>query len=996
MLTHLQRTLAQGLLLLLAGCEGASVKLPSVAFGNLELPRVSRLLSTGVSRLQPGDELVVESALTGERCHLRKFADAAAYEDFTILCEGWARPVGRLRRAPVSADAALLERLLAEPQFSLVAPGAADCGPVEALSETPLARARKCTASDGWPMLYAASAGMIEGTPAVYVAFGPPHLAPVFAAAATEGGERLRAGGESPLVRYARLQAEAAGDVVGLDEIAEYRELVELARLYNQAGEFADAVHAYERALVIQRRGQGGSSVFTASTLAALGLNYASDGRLEDAARAFAAAEPYLERIAWSNQYPRILSYRAAYARLRGDPDAAMADADEAIARWVALLGPHAPPVAHARLVMAGIALATGDITSARAQAREAQQIYERQRERVGAAFALWRLALIEERVGDPARALKSANAAGELMRTLFGDGRNVAEVEFLRGRLATRLGDQATARQAFSEAARLVGYGRYGERTLAPQDLEAWLELLIGAASGGTPAEAAAQDMVRAVQLVRMPVFDIALRRMAVRVAAADPDLGRAVADLESLRQKEAALQLALGRLQLNDAYAPPAEEEEGLRAGLADVRRHRAALEGELLARFPSYGGLITPRPASLASIRRLLRHDEALLRILTTENATWTLLVRGDGLVRLLRSAVGREQLAREIQQLRMALTFEHGIVPYDTQRAWALFRSLFSDLPPELGGIGHLIVVADGPLTSLPLAVLPVEPPAGAGYHNVAWLGTRHAISVLPSVAAFELLRARTAPARATLAFLGVADPVLGGEGPMRGAVAQALAACLQDGLFEPAVLRAMPSLPETADESRQVAAAIGGRSQLLHGSRASEATLRNMPLDRYRVIAFATHGLLPGELPCRNEPGLVLTPPASASGEDDGFLTAGEVATLRLDAEWVVLSACNTAGPDGSLGGGALSGLATGFAYAGARALLVSHWDVLSEPNVTLIAETFRRHTADPAQGKARALLAARRLLASDPERAHPAIWAAFELVGDGGAPAVAN
>lgn len=983
----------------LAGCAGGSLELPEIEFSGVQLPklpRLSQIFRTDVSSLRPGDELVVEAAISGERCHLRKYADGPAFEDFAVLCEGWSRPSGRLRRAPKAADAALLERLLTDRDLALVAPGAADCGPVEAVAETPPTRVRACTASDGWPMLLWAAGGEIEDAPAVYVGFGPPHLAPIFEAAAAGGGERLRSGSESPLVRYARLQAEAGGRFVTLDEIMEYRELVALGRLHNQAGEFADAVEAYERALAIQRSGQGGGSAFTASVLAALGLNLARDGRLEDAERAFAATEPYLARISWSEQYPRILAYRAAYARMRGDLVGASADAEEAVTRWIALLGPDAPPVAHAHLVAAGIELERGAVARARSRARRALELYERHRDRVGAAFAWSRLALVEERAGDPAAALEAAERARELMASLFGDSRNLVDAELLRGRLAARIGDRETARRAFAEAARLVEQGRYGQRALAPEDLETWFGLLAEEAAGGIRDEAILGDILRAVQLVRGSVFDTALRRMAVRVAASDRDIGRAVEAFEDLREREAELQLALGRLQLEDAYAPPAEEEQRLRDELARVRQELVARERELQARFPRYGGLTTVRPVSLASLRRLLRPGEALLRVVTTENATWTLLLPADGRAVFVRGVLGREALAAEIRALRRALTLEQGLVPYDVPRAYALYRALFGPLAAELGQARHLIVVADGPLTSLPLAVLPVASPDPSDYRRVSWLGTRQAISVLPSVAALEVLRARTPPSRAPVAFLGVGDPVLGGEGPLRGAVSRALRACLENGLFEPPVLRAMPSLPETAEELSRVAGAVGGPSRLLLREKAREPVIRGEDLSRYRTISFATHGLLPGELPCRNEPGLVLTPQASASESDDGFLAAGEIAVLRLDADWVILSACNTAGPDGSLGGESLSGLATAFAHAGARALLVSHWDVASEPTVHLISETFRRYSADPSAGKAAALLAARRTLASDPELAHPVFWAPFVLVGDGGGAGVSS
>ena len=132
-----------------------------------------------------------------------------------------------------------------------------------------------------------------------------------------------------------------------------------------------------------------------------------------------------------------------------------------------------------------------------------------------------------------------------------------------------------------------------------------------------------------------------------------------------------------------------------------------------------------------------------------------------------------------------------------------------------------------------------------------------------------------------------------------------------------------------------------------------------------------------------------EPALVLTPPRVASVADDGLLTTSEIAQLRLNADWVILSACNTASADHA-GAEALSGLAKAFFYAGTRALLVSHWSVDSEATVGLITGTFRNLADNPGIGRAQALRAAmvQMIDARDSPAAHPAYWAPFVLVGE--------
>jgi CHAT domain-containing protein len=145
----------------------------------------------------------------------------------------------------------------------------------------------------------------------------------------------------------------------------------------------------------------------------------------------------------------------------------------------------------------------------------------------------------------------------------------------------------------------------------------------------------------------------------------------------------------------------------------------------------------------------------------------------------------------------------------------------------------------------------------------------------------------------------------------------------------------------------------------------------------------------------GELRGAAEPGLVFTPPAQASDEDDGFLTASEVSTMKLDADWVILSACNTAAGDGSEGAPGLTGLARAFFYAGARNLLVSHWPVRDDVASSLTVDTIKRQQADPKLSRAEALQQAMRAIRNDATHdtaidtwAHPNAWAPFSLIGD--------
>jgi CHAT domain-containing protein len=202
-------------------------------------------------------------------------------------------------------------------------------------------------------------------------------------------------------------------------------------------------------------------------------------------------------------------------------------------------------------------------------------------------------------------------------------------------------------------------------------------------------------------------------------------------------------------------------------------------------------------------------------------------------------------------------------------------------------------------------------------------------------------------------------------------------------------------KALPQLPDTATEVRTIAEALkADKNDIKLGVLASETAVKQTKLDEYRIIYFATHGLVAGEVEkfakAKAEPALALTIPDEPTDVDDGLLTASEVAQLKLNADWVVLSACNTAA-EGKPGAAALSGLARAFFYAGARSLVVSHWEVDSDATVHLMTRMFQSIARDPKLSHAEALRQSMLSMidnAQSDEDAHPRIWAPFVVVGE--------
>jgi CHAT domain-containing protein/tetratricopeptide (TPR) repeat protein len=435
-------------------------------------------------------------------------------------------------------------------------------------------------------------------------------------------------------------------------------------------------------------------------------------------------------------------------------------------------------------------------------------------------------------------------------------------------------------------------------------------------------------------------------------------------------------------------------------------EVREARA----RIVSAFPNYAALSDPRPLSIAETQALLKPDEALIAILVGSDKSflWALTRERTGWAQI---ELGAEALAGEVTALRMGLdplaqqdaegtkgSLAGVVQGFDLTRAHALYKQTLGALESVFADKAHLMVVPTGPLTSLPLQVLITKPTADAGpeaLRNAAWLIRDHALSVLPSVPSLNALRKLPGDKSAFRPFFGAGDPILQGPDPAerqrsvarRGAPRPA--SFYRNGLADIRALRELAPLPDTADELRTIAKVLGAPPDAIYlGKAASETQVKAAALREYRVIQFATHALVAGDLSGLAEPALVLTPPDVPTEADDGLLTASEVATLKLNADWVVLSACNTAAGNAE-GAEALSGLARAFFYAGARALLVSHWAVYSRAATELTTTTFATMASTANLGRAEALR--RSMLALIEDGKPPGYWAPFVLVGEGGA-----
>lgn len=357
-------------------------------------------------------------------------------------------------------------------------------------------------------------------------------------------------------------------------------------------------------------------------------------------------------------------------------------------------------------------------------------------------------------------------------------------------------------------------------------------------------------------------------------------------------------------------------------------------------------------------VSDAQSLIGADEALVTYLVGDKETYLWVVRRDRTEFYEIELTGSE-LKSAVKELRRGLetTGVRGLGdvlrrPFNLTKAYKLYQKILAPAEQLLEGVRHVMVVPDGALQSLPLGVLVTEKPQGAftdfsGYRQVPWLAKKYALSVLPSVSSLKALRVFAKAGAAKQPFVGFGDPVLGGDVGSRKGVE--LASLFSRGsVVDVEQLRRMRRLPGTADELKAIAKSLNAsKGSVYLGPRATESRVKKTNLSDVRVLAFSTHAIVAGKLKGVAEPGLVLTPPARGTKDDDGYLTASEVAQLKLNADWVILSACNTATSDGTPGAEGLSGLARAFFYAGSRALLVSHWSVESSSATALTTRMFK-------------------------------------------------
>lgn len=565
---------------------------------------------------------------------------------------------------------------------------------------------------------------------------------------------------------------------------------------------------------------------------------------------------------------------------------------------------------------------------------------------------------------------------------------------------------------------------GRESDAELAPTYRFVAQSLL--KSSEADPAAADAELAFAALQASLVGAASKAQAMAAARNAAGSVsgDVGQLARRREFLREEIRTL----SRRFAESARLPGGSALDGDR--FIASRTELETINQRLQSEFPAYFSFIQPAALSVADTMRLLAPDEALVMLVPDGRQTHVFAINHEGYkwVAATHASPGLEfQIQRLLWDLGAGVAVDPqteirwanedgGRFPYHRRIAWQLYRELIEPLSGILHGRKHLFFVQGGALSSLPMSVLVTRAPAGddddpEALRNTAWLVDDYAISILPSVQALALIRGAVPDGGGAQRqrFIGFGDPLLQGRslargnGRMRSPPAQAVFSTAAPGSFRPqdpevdiTRLRSMNRLPGTARELNDISQIFGPReSEIFLADAATETKVKQTAFNDASVVAFATHGILAGEIGGATEPGLVMTPPEEPSATDDGYLSSSEIAALRMPADWVILSACNTAGNDGLEGAPGLSGLARSFLYAGARSLLVSHWPVRDDVAARLTVDAIRRQRESPLHNAADAVRASMLAIRNDRSRdaypdsfAHPNAWAPFSLIGE--------
>lgn len=739
-----------------------------------------------------------------------------------------------------------------------------------------------------------------------------------------------------------------------------------LGTSYYKQGKYTEAEALLKRALAINEKSGSGNTPDHAAALFNLAAFYQEKKRLEEAEPLFRRALEITE-IAHGRDHLMVAGIGNRLAAVfvqQGRYPLAEAMFERAIALYEKPFGPAHPDIA---LVLREWAV----LRSLQKRYSEAEIMQQRA------------LSIVEKTVGNEHPLL--TGYLHDLSGLYLADGKSDAALAYSK-RASAILRKRYTSNESLDRSG-----GKLSEQRSKQAIFIHHIGLLKEAYQKQGHSESIAAEAFEISQLARASNVGQSVGQMAARFAGQGDELAILI------RQQQDALDLLSRNHQtlLTMASRPAGQRdtdyENRLRTDNVELEARLDQYEQTINQQFPQYQTLVGQQPMNVAEVQSALAADEAALIYTVAQKETYAWVIRKNR-IDFYTLAIDQAGIETQVSFLRSKLRPGQGkILPVFTPATSnRLYKAIFAPLEASLKDAKQVLLITDGALQGLPLGLLGRQQQDG----TLQWLGERYAFSVLPSVSALRALRIFSRRQFAEKPFLGFGDPVLANVDPSDTSIIANTTLITgkrtdTSGIVDVDALRKNVSLPQTAEELRSLSTVLNASpDSVFLREQATETRVKKTDLSQYRFIAFATHGVLAGELDGVTEPGLILTPPATGTLEDDGYLGSSEVAQLKLNADWVLLSACNTAGSDGSNNAEGLSGLAKAFFYAGSRSLLVSNWPVSSTATRDLITRTVSIYAASPGIRKSDALKQASIEMAASTEHAHPFYWAAFSVVGD--------
>lgn len=623
-------------------------------------------------------------------------------------------------------------------------------------------------------------------------------------------------------------------------------------------------------------------------------------------------------------------------------------------------------------------------------------------------------------RAGKPALALKESTQAWQRAQRLPTTSRLRAEVQAFYAMALTINGQYAQAAELARESVpRLVDY-LSGANTQGHDFLRIKLLYLL---DGLAPLVNATEEIASKAQdslweLSEAVKFTSVHKAVAFAAARStkDPQLKELIREEQDLSILTQNLSKAIDNLE-----AVMSENDDAVLARLKEKLSRTETTRAEVLKKIrsqePAYFQLLGGGVAGADKLTVILRPNESYVSITPTQSGVLVLAINANKERKAHFADMPAEKLKEMSRRLRATVDFSAATPgmaapPFDFETAHLLYQKLLNPVASIFSGKGLMIASVGGELATLPLglwttaAFVPkTTPVAYASYQQAPWFVLSKDISYVPSATALVALRDARERITAPEPFVGFGDPDFAVQPKGKDVVLDAVPTRSSQRVLRladadllslnplPDSMPAIPALPETREEVISIAKMLQAdpSKTLFLGARASRSNALHQDLSRYRMLAFATHGLIPGDVPGLNQPAL-----AMSTSDSSGFLlTAQDILNMRLNADWVILSACNSGAGEGA-GAEALTGLGRSFFYAGSRSIYVTQWPVESESAKQLVIKTIELFQSQ-GMGKAEAANAAMRHVMMNGmtvvgrqqiSYAHPSFWAPYMLVGE--------